>query len=188
MAMNRYHRFFCRSRRWTRTVENELLPWTLNGVQLGSDALEIGPGPGVTTRVLLERVRNLCIAEIDRSAIEGLCRRFGDRTEILHADAADLPVSAGRFDSVTCFTMLHHVPSRERQDRLFAEAFRVLRPGGVFAGCDSLDGLRFRLAHLGGTCVPVPPGTLAARLRAAGFDEARVSVRDGRFRFRAYRG
>ncbi|KNB50608.1 class I SAM-dependent methyltransferase [Streptomyces caatingaensis] len=187
MAMNRYHRFFCRSRRWARTVEDEVLPWTLSGVQLGSDALEIGPGPGVTTRVLLDRVRNLCVAETDRSAIEGLCRRFGHRTEILHADAANLPVSAGRFDSVACFTMLHHVPSRERQDRLFAEAFRVLRPGGVFVGCDAVDGLRFRLLHLGDTCVPVPPDTLAGRLRAAGFDEAQVSVREGRFRFRAYR-
>ncbi|WP_171170720.1 class I SAM-dependent methyltransferase [Streptomyces sp. I05A-00742] len=188
MAMNRYHRFYCRSRRWARIVEDQLLPWALNGVLLGSDALEIGPGYGATTRVLLRRVARLTVAEVDPAAAEGLRRRFAGRAEVLHADGTELPLPSGRFDAVTCFTMLHHVPSPERQDRLFAEARRVLRPGGVFVGCDTLDGFVFRLVHRGDTCVPVPPGTLAARLRAAGFDEAQVSAGKGSFRFRAFPG
>jgi hypothetical protein len=39
----------------------------------------------------------------------------------------------------------------------WAEARRVLRPGSVFAGTDSAEGLLLRLAHLGDTYVPVDP-------------------------------
>ncbi|MER5785040.1 class I SAM-dependent methyltransferase [Streptomyces mobaraensis] len=188
MGMNRYHRFYCRSGSWARTVEERVLPWALHGVPLGGDTLEIGPGYGVTTDGLLHRVDRLTLAEVDPAAVERLRRRYGGLAGVVHADGAELPLPDGRFDAVTCFTMLHHVPSPERQDRLFAEARRVLRPGGVFAGCDALDGTLFRLVHRGDTCVPVPPDTLAGRLRAAGFEEAQVSAGKGRFRFRAFAG
>jgi len=45
------------------------------------------------------------------------------------------------------------------RDALFAEAFRVLRPGGVFAGSDSVASLRFRLLHIRDICNTVPPET-----------------------------
>jgi hypothetical protein len=66
------------------------------------------------------------------------------------------------------------VPSPELQDALFAQACRVLRPGGVFAGSDSQLSLRFRLIHLGDTMVVVDPDTLAGRLTAAGFTDVRI--------------
>ena len=80
--------------------------------------------------------------------------------------------------------MLHHVPSPSLQDRLFAQACRVLRPGGVFAGTDSQSSWRFRLIHLFDTMVVVDPKTLPQRLRAAGLTEVRVDV-DQSLRFRA---
>jgi SAM-dependent methyltransferase len=91
------------------------------------------------------------------------------------------------FDAVVCFTMLHHVPSAEMQDRLLAEAARVLRPGGVFAGSDSISNWRFRLLHVFDTMVLVDPKKFPDRLRAAGFIDAEVEVNaDGTsFRFRA---
>ena len=61
------------------------------------------------------------------------------------------------FDTAVCFTMLHHVPSRELQDRLLAEGYRVLKPGGWFYGSDSTTSFRFRLFHVFDTCVPVEP-------------------------------
>ncbi|MEV5239062.1 class I SAM-dependent methyltransferase [Streptomyces cinnamoneus] len=188
MPMNLIHRRLCSSGKWARAVEEQLLPWALDGVSLGPEALEIGPGYGATTRVLLRQVRHLSVVEADASYAAGLRREFGDRAEVLHGDGAALPLPDGRFDSVACFTMLHHVPSPRLQDALFAEARRVLRPGGVFAGCDALSSWSFRLIHLGDTCVPVPPATLATRLRAAGFAEAEVTVGKGSFRFRAVRG
>jgi SAM-dependent methyltransferase len=89
--------------------------------------------------------------------------------------------------AVVCFTMLHHVSTPALQDRLLAEICRVLRPGGVLAGSDSVgDTLLFRLLHVRDTMVLVDPARFPARLRRAGFDQ--VSVEGGaRMRFRAVR-
>jgi SAM-dependent methyltransferase len=82
--------------------------------------------------------------------------------------------------------MLHHVPSREQQDRLLTEVNRVLRPGGVFAGTDSLGtGRAFKLLHIRDTLVPVAPEGLPARLEKAGLIEPRVETAGSSFRFRA---
>jgi SAM-dependent methyltransferase len=89
------------------------------------------------------------------------------------------------FDSAVCFTMLHHIPSPSLQDRLLQQVARVLRPGGTFAGTDSLDRKWFRLLHCFDTCVVVPPDAFASRLEAAGFEEVRVDLNPYAFRFQA---
>ena len=66
-------------------------------------------------------------------------RLAGSNVDVAHADATSLPYPNGRFSAALSFTMLHHVPSVEAQDKLLAEVARDLRPGGVFAGTDSLD-------------------------------------------------
>ena len=79
---------------------------------------------------------------------ERLRERYGDRARIVTGDGTDTGMPADEFSSVVSFTMLHHVPTAALQDRLFAEAFRVLRPGGVFAGSDGVTSLKFRHAAL----------------------------------------
>ena len=54
--MNRFHRWYCSSDRWAKTVRETLVPWVLNDVDLGDEALEVGPGPGLTTFEIRERV------------------------------------------------------------------------------------------------------------------------------------
>lgn len=107
--------------------------------------LEIGSGYGVTTRWLLERSGRVTAVEIDPDLAAGLRRTFSDRVDVRTADGAALPFSDATFDAVVCFTVLHHVPTPEQQDRLFIEASRVLRPGGTFAGADGLPSSMFRL-------------------------------------------
>lgn len=97
-----------------------------------------------------------------------------------------MPFGDDRFSAVVCFTMLHHVPSRELQDRLLGEVSRVLRPGGVFAGTDSLGtGRAFKLLHIHDTLVPVSPNELPARLERAGLVEPSVEAGGRSFRFQA---
>jgi predicted methyltransferase len=70
--------------------------------------------------------------------------------------------------------MLHHVPTAELQDRLFAELARVLAPGGVVVLSDSVASEDLRSLHDGDTYNPVDPATLPARLERAGFADVVV--------------
>jgi ubiquinone/menaquinone biosynthesis C-methylase UbiE len=185
-TVNRVHNLVCSSGWWARAVENGLLPWGLEGVDLGDNVLEVGPGFGATSRVLAERPGKLTILELEDDYCRRLREKLGDSAEVVQGDGTQMPFADGQFSAATCFTMLHHVPSPELQDQLFGEVFRVLRPGGVFAGTDSLPrGLPFRLIHIGDTLVLVDPDGLPARLAAAGFEDARVSTGAKSFRFSA---
>jgi ubiquinone/menaquinone biosynthesis C-methylase UbiE len=73
--------------------------------------------------------------------------------------------------------MLHHIPAAELQDQALREFARVLAPGGVFAGTDSVGkGRLFRLIHIGDILQLVDPGTLPDRLQAAGFADPVVEA------------
>ena len=187
--MNRIHNLICSSSWWDRRVEQDLIPWGLSGLELGEDVLEIGPGLGATTRLLARGDHRLTALELDPSYCERLRRELGPGISIVQGDATELPFESGRFSAVVCFTMLHHIADRGLQDRVFAEASRVLRSGGLFAGTDSVGtGWLFKLIHVGDTLRPIDPGELPRRLRGAGFAEPEVDGSDGSFRFRARAG
>jgi len=184
--VNLAHALVCSSGWWARTAEHKLLPWGLAEVDLGDRVLEVGPGFGATTRVLARGSGSLTVVELSESYCKRLRRKLGDDVEVVHADATAMPFADDRFSAVVCFTMLHHVPSREQQDRLLSEVSRVLRPGGLIAGTDSLGtGRAFKLLHVRDTLVPVAPGELPARLEGAGLTDPRVETAGGSFRFRA---
>jgi SAM-dependent methyltransferase len=185
MAMNLCHRVFCSSHRYFTRVENGLLPWVLADVDLGDNVLEIGPGYGANIRVLIDRAPHYTAVEIDEVMAERLQHAYGDRAQIIHSDGTDTGLPDGEFSAVVCFTMLHHIPTTELQDRLFAEAFRVLRPGGVFAGSDSASSIPFQLLHFRDICNPVSPQTLPDRLCRAGFYDVHVDGNARRLRWRA---
>ncbi|WP_437338564.1 class I SAM-dependent methyltransferase [Sorangium sp. So ce394] len=186
MSMNRIHQWLCASERWADAVERQFLPWALAGVELGGEVLEIGPGYGATTRVLLKRTAALTALETDAALADRLARQLDRRARVVHGDGTAMPFADGSFTGVSCFTMLHHVPSPALQDRLFAEALRVLKPGGIFAGADSMPSLGFRLVHVFDTMVLVDPATLPQRLSAAGFVDIAVEAAPRRaFKFRA---
>jgi SAM-dependent methyltransferase len=184
--MNEKHLELCSGAEWAEAVKRWIIPWVIDGLDLGDDVLELGPGPGRTTEVLCELVPRLTAVEVDPDLAAGLAARVtATGLQVVQGDATDLPYNDGRFSAVLSFTMLHHLPSPADQDRLFAEAARVLRPDGVFAGTDSLDSADFRELHEGDICVPVDPAGLAARLEGAGFGEVEVETNEYGIRFRA---
>jgi SAM-dependent methyltransferase len=184
--MNWIHRQICRSGWWRNYVEKDLLPWVLQSAELGDDLLEIGPGPGLTTAVLVSRAKKLTALEIDPKLAASL--RSNDklkRVEIVEGDATAMPFSADRFANVLSFTMIHHIPSVTLQDKMLAEAFRVLRPNGTFVGSDSIWSPTFGLAHIGDTMVLVNPGNFEARLASVGFTGIKIEKGRKAFRFAA---
>jgi SAM-dependent methyltransferase len=175
--MNEEHLRLCSSAEWGKHIEETLLPWVLGDTRLGSELLEVGPGPGLTTDLLLHKAEWLTAVEADAGLAAALAGRLaGSNVDVLHADATALPFEDGRFSAATSFTMLHHVPFAALQDRLLAEVARVLRPGGLFAGVDSLDSPSFRTPHEGDICVPIDPLTFAKRPRRAGFTHIDLAV------------
>ncbi len=184
--MNRVHNVLCASGWWARRAEHELIPFGVDGIDLGDDVLEIGPGFGATTRVLATRLSRLSVVELDPGYCERLEAEFGGAVDVTQGDATQLPYPDGRFSAVLCFTMLHHIPTVAEQDRAFAEIARVLRPGGTFAGTDSVGvGWMFHAIHLGDTLNLIDPDTLPARLHAAGLATVEVKRGARSFRWRA---
>ena len=184
--MNDEHLRLCAGAEWAALVRDELLPWVLGDEDLGDDVLELGAGPGLVTDLLVDRATRVTAVELDPALAAALEERMAGRAvEVVTADATTLPFEDGRFSAAACFTMLHHVPTRQLQDRVLAEARRVLRPGGLLVGTDGEDTPARRALHVGDVFVPSDPAELPARLRAAGFVDVVVDSTGDRFRFRA---
>jgi ubiquinone/menaquinone biosynthesis C-methylase UbiE len=190
--VNRVHNLLCSSGWWARQAERELVPFGTDGVELGDDVLEVGPGFGATTRVLARKLPQLTVLELDPRYCQRLRAELSNATTpgggvtVTEGDATALPYPDGRFSAVVCFTMLHHIPSVELQDRAFAEIARVLRSGGIFAGTDSIgEGWLFRAIHVGDILNLVDPDTLPGRLSAAGLVPGEVKRGRRSFRWRA---
>lgn len=184
--MNALHHRLCRSLAWKNRLASELLPCALKDVELGTHALEIGPGFGLMTDILRHSVEHLTCVEIDRQLASSLARRMdGGNVTVLCEDASATSLKDGTFDSVLCFTMLHHVPSMRLQDRVLSEATRVLRPGGFLVGTDSVASWRMSLLHIFDTMNLIDPASFPHRLHSVGLVDVQVQVSDFAFLFRA---
>jgi ubiquinone/menaquinone biosynthesis C-methylase UbiE len=176
--MNENHAKLMPSPEWAEFIQGEVLPQATAGVELGADLLELGPGPGAATEWLRHRVSRLVAVEREEDAAAALAERFaGTNVEVVSGDAAAVDFPDESFDTVAAFTMLHHVPTRALQDRVLAEAFRVLRPGGTFLGSDSLPSDGLHQFHEGDTYNPVEPAAFLTRLQTTGF--AAITLRVG---------
>jgi SAM-dependent methyltransferase len=175
--VNKWHAELLGTAEWAAFLHEEVLPVVTQGVDLGDDLLEIGPGPGAATEWLRHRVKRLVAVELDPEAAGALGARFA-------GDATALPYPDESFDTVGMFTMLHHVPTRGLQDAILAGALRALRPGGTLIGSDSLASDRLHRHHEGDTYYPVEPAAFLTRLQTIGFGEIMLLVSD-RLLFRA---
>jgi ubiquinone/menaquinone biosynthesis C-methylase UbiE len=175
--MNPEHEDLCGSAEWATWLQSDILPAVTREIELGKDMLEIGPGPGAATDWLAERAANLTALESDEAAAARLAERYdGASVTVDTGDATRMPYRDEAFDAVVSFTMLHHVPTAEAQHQILAEARRVLRPGGMLAGSDSLASVGLHHFHAGDVYNPVDPATLLCWLRTLGFSPVTVTV------------
>ena len=143
-----------------------------------SRVLDIGSGLGGPARTLAEThgchvtgidlTAAFCAAATTLSNWVGL----GEQVTFQQADATALPFADASFDAALT---IHVAMNIAQKDRLYAEAYRVLKPGGRFAVYDVLQG------EGGDVLYPVPwarepaishlatPETMPELLTAAGF-------------------
>jgi len=177
--MNENHAL-CATPEWAEYMESEVLEPVTAGLELGAELLEIGPGAGAATRWLRHRVSRLVALELDPDAAAQLAEDLaGTNVMVEVGDSTQLPFPDECFDSVGCFTMLHHLPTPQKQFQTLCEAFRVLRTGGVLVGADSLASQGLHEFHEKDTYNPIDPARLLVFLQAAGFGHAMVSVGEG---------
>ncbi|MFD0689883.1 class I SAM-dependent methyltransferase [Actinomadura fibrosa] len=178
--MNQAHLTYLSSPEWAGKLRTELLPWLREAADLGGDVLEIGPGFGVTTELLLEVTSQVTAVELDPALAAEVRTRFrGAPVEVVEGDATVVDLPVGRFSAATCFSMLHHVPSPSAQDRLLSRLHRALGSGAALLGVESIDTDLIRQGHVDDTYVPVDPDTFGSRLEAAGFQDAQVTRING---------
>ncbi len=107
------------------------------GVDLGCGAggitLHLARHLGLASMVGFDVERPVIAAATARAAAEATA----DRIRFVQAPPGPLPFADAGFDLAFSKDALIHVPDKEA---LFAEIFRILRPGGVFAASDWLIG------------------------------------------------
>lgn len=92
--------------------------------------VDLGCGTGLSTRVWSERAERVVGIEPNPAMLAAATPAPG--VEYREAFAQDTGLEAGRADIVTCSQALHWMDPQPT----FAEAARVLRPGGAFAAYD----------------------------------------------------
>jgi|SRR5271166_912490 len=177
--MNSFHLEYCASPEWRQVVEETILPHALGRVELGPNVLEIGPGPGLTTDVLMTRVEHLTAVEVDTDLAGALAARLaGTNVDVVPGDAGALAFPDGHFSGAASFHMLHHIGSDDDQDAIFSELARVLRAGGSLVAADGIENEWTRAFHVDDIYNPIDPNRLGRRLAAAGFSAVEVGVYD----------
>lgn len=186
--MNAVEHLFCSSSFWRYFSDRHFLPRVLSGAQLGDHLLEIGAGYGAATAHLQSHVARVTSLDYDLNSVRKLkFRNNGGSTTAVCGDASQLPFDCQTFSSAVAILMLHHLKSTQLQDQMFAEVFRILRPGGLFLAFDITHLWLHPILHARSTYTPVSPATVVPRLNSVGFSNVALDVRTGAFRVTATR-
>ncbi len=102
--------------------------------------LDLGCGPGVSTIILAQASPSAHVVGLDLAPrmlnqAKHYTARSGldDQIQYVLADAMQLPFADSTWDMITGHSFLYLVPDRQR---VVAQAFRVLRPGGRIASME----------------------------------------------------
>jgi SAM-dependent methyltransferase len=158
-------------------IEETILPRALRDVDLGPDVVEIGPGPGFTTDVLMTRVEHLTAVELDGDLAKALAARLaGTNVDVVTGNAGSLAFPDNRFSGAASFHMLHHIETDDEQKQVLAELARVVRPGGTLVAADGVENEGTRAFHVDDIYNPIDPDDLRRWLPEAGFSGIDIDV------------
>jgi tRNA (cmo5U34)-methyltransferase len=118
-----------------RAVQLELLARCLPS---DGRVIDPGGGTGALARAVAEKFPavKVEIRDTDPAMLEVArerCAAFGDRVHLIERSFAE-PLSA--CDAVVACIALHHVKDMAEKGKIYANIFRALRPGGIFANAD----------------------------------------------------
>ena len=143
-----------------------------------SDAVDLGCGGGRNAGELLKKYPTAHVTAIDYSAlcVEKAARYnramiAAGRCEVRQGDVSDLQLPESAFDLATAFETVYFWPGLET---CFAQAAKVLKPGGYFLICNESDGtdptsLKFETIIDGMKSYTAQE--IEAALKAAGFSQ-----------------
>ncbi len=105
--------------------------------------LDIGSGLGGPARTLAEAYSchvtglDLTQAFCDAAKVMSDWVNLGDRVAFQQGDATDLPFADNQFDAAMTIHVAMNIPAK---DKIYEQASRVVKPGGIFAVYDVLQG------------------------------------------------
>jgi ubiquinone/menaquinone biosynthesis C-methylase UbiE len=120
----------------------EALQTSLNARQIR--ILDVACGTGRTLKMIRASLPQVSLYGMDlspaylRKANELLSQIPGELPQLLQANAEELPYLDNYFHAVTSVFLFHELPAFARQ-QIMEESFRVVKPGGVFIICDSIQ-------------------------------------------------
>ena len=115
---------------WERGILRNNLPSAIKG----KNALDLGCGIGRIAVELAKAGAHVAAVDISRSMLAACRKRalaagVADRVELIESPVRRLPDNLGKFDLITCFGLLEHLPPSERRHCL-SSAFACLKKRG----------------------------------------------------------
>jgi SAM-dependent methyltransferase len=141
--------------------------------------LDVGCKSGWLLDYLARETAAPTLVGVDRD--EARIARPGGRPRTVVGDARRLPVAVGRFDAVTMFDVVEHLPTGTEPEAV-AEAARALRPGGLLflsTPADWLPGMLLDPARWLTGHRHYPRSRVLGMVRAAGLDPVLAGTRGG---------
>ncbi len=108
----------------------------LMGLEIDPDAkiLDLCCGSGQVTKILLEHSSDVTGLDISPLSLSR-ARRNVPQAKYVEALAEDLPFADARFDLIHTSAAMHEM-TRSQLQQIFSQAYRVLKPGGIFTLVD----------------------------------------------------
>lgn len=107
--------------------------------------LDVACGTGRTLKLIRGALSDVSLFGTDLSAAylrkaNQLFQEMGELPQLTQANAEELPYLDNYFQGITCVFLFHELPAPVRQ-HVIEQCYRVVRPGGVFVICDSIQAI-----------------------------------------------